>query len=62
MLTKPWPLHTHDFTPTPPPIPTFVSAPVFVGEEVVVRAEAPHYWEQLEQDEEVDLWAEGVGS
>ena len=63
-LAKPWPLKNHDFIPAPPSVPPgFV--PSFCPDEQVqttVRADLQLFEMACEEDEEVDLWAEGLAA
>ena len=76
-LSKPWPLHTHDSTTPPPPVVVPVVVPVVFPVAVESVRDLPlelypasaispdfdvEYQDALEQDEEVDLWADFGGS
>ena len=76
-LSNPLPLHTHDFTPPPPLVVVPVVAPVVFPVDVEHVHDLPlelqpdcaispdfgvEYQDALEQDEEVDLWADFGGS
>ena len=60
-LQKPWPLHSHDFTPAPPPLPPPPTIAIQT-ETPSERAVEPLLGGILvaEEEEEVDLWAEFV--
>ena len=57
-LLNPWPLRTHAFDPPPPPSPPS-HIPILAERDFIVDDQLA---DELEADEEVDLWADGGGS